>query len=70
MKITRKDILTVFGVLMAFLVVATVQLSESKAIQTAMTPATPEFALHLKKTTQKFKILVHLKSLFGHNHHR
>jgi len=70
MKITRKDILTVFGVLMAFLVAATVHLSESNEIRTGMSSATSEFALHVKKTTQKFKILVHLKSLFGHNHHR
>jgi hypothetical protein len=70
MKITRKDILTVFGVLMAFLVVATVYLSESKAIQTGMIPTTPEFALQVKKTTQKFKILVHLKSLLSHSHQR
>jgi hypothetical protein len=70
MKITRKDILTVFGVLMAFLVVATVHVSESKAIQTGMIPATPEFAFQVKKTTQKFKILVQLKSLFSHIHQR
>lgn len=70
MKITRKDILTVFGVLMAFLVAATVHLSESRAIQTGMISATPEFALEVKKTTQKFKILVQLKSLFSHTHHR
>jgi hypothetical protein len=70
MKITRKDILTVFGVLMAFLVAATLHLSESSAIPIGMTSATSELAFQVKKTSQKFKILVQLKSLFSHSHHR
>ena len=70
MKINRKDILTVFGVLMAFLVAATVHLSESSEIPTGMNSATSELALQVKKTTQKFKILVPLKNLLSPAHHR
>ena len=70
MKINRKDILTVFGILMAFLVAATVHMSESRANPTGIIPTTPEFAFQIKKSTQKFKILVQLKSLFSHSHHR
>lgn len=70
MKINRKDILTVFGVLIALLVFATVHLSESSEIPTGMNSATPELAFQVKKTTQKFKILVPLKSLFSHIHQR
>jgi hypothetical protein len=64
MRITRKDILTVFGVLMAVLVTATLRLSESRAVQMGVIPDTPEIALQLKKTTQKLKLLVQLKSFF------
>jgi hypothetical protein len=56
--------------MMAFLVAATGHLSESSEIPTGMTSATSELAFQVKKTSQKFKILVQLKSLFSHSHHR